>query len=257
MKIAAFQMSAHAGQQTNPKRIVAAMRTAKSQGAEVLVAPELALTGYGRGDDLRDLAEPADGPLVTKMEVAAREIGISLIAGFPERADDKCYISAVIIDANDTTPTQVYRKAYLYGAYEKQIFTAFGPTSELVELCGLKAGFLICYDIEFPENVRRLAKAGADIVIVPTALPLGSDGRHIARKVVPVRAYENQVHVVYANHADSDGAFEYQGMSSIIAPDGAALAEAPEKGDALLFATIDPDAYEACKARNPYLADLG
>ena len=107
------------------------MQSAKSQGADLLVAPELALTGYGRGDVLRDLAEAADGPMVSRMEQAARDIGIGLIAGFPERDGATLYISAMIIDPAGQQPTEIYRKAYLYGDYEKNIFTANGPSTLL------------------------------------------------------------------------------------------------------------------------------
>ncbi|NVO54332.1 carbon-nitrogen hydrolase family protein [Rhodobacteraceae bacterium B1Z28] len=255
MKIAALQMSATANPTTNPDRIIAAMARAKEQQADLLVAPELAMTGYGRGEELIKLAEPADGPTVQKLTRAAQDIGISLVVGFPEREGDTLYISAMIIDGAGGA-TQIYRKAFLYGSYEKGIFTANGPSCFVVDLCGLKAGFLICYDVEFPENVRRLAKAGADIVIVPTALPHGEEGRHIAQKVIPVRAFENQVHVVYANHADKDLMFEYQGLSSIAAPNGKTLAAAPESGEALLFAEITPDVYLPCRERNPYISDL-
>ena len=255
MKIAAFQMSAGADPASNLDRIMAAMREARGHGADLLVAPELALTGYGRGDALRDLAEPADGPMVTRMVAAAREIGIGLVAGFPERNGAQIHISALISDGSGQAPT-IYRKAYLYGAYEKAIFTPARPSATLVDLGGLKAGFLICYDVEFPENVRRLALAGADMVIVPTALPRGPSGHHIANRVIPVRAFENQIHVVYANHADADPYFTYQGTSFIVAPDATQLAVAEDAGEALIYADIRPGDYGESRAQNPYLSDL-
>lgn len=256
MKIAVYQMSAAVDPASNPDRIIDAMKRAKAQGADLLVAPELALTGYGRGEGLTSLAEPAEGPMVTQMVSAACEIGIGLIAGFPELDNDTRYISALVTDGSGQKNVQIYRKAYLYGEYEKQLFTGNGPSCFLVDLFGLKVGLLICYDVEFPENVRRLALAGADLVVVPTALPKGAAGHHIATRTIPVRAFENQVHLVYADHSDGDGRFEYQGLSSVVAPDATVLAMAQEQGDALLFADIVPDAYAASRAENPYLRDL-
>ena len=254
MKIAVFQMSAAADPATNPDRIIAAMRDAKGQGADLLVAPELALTGYGRGDVLRDLAEPADGPMVARMVEVACGIGIGLIAGFPERDGETLYISALVTDGAGAV--EVYRKAYLYGQYEKDLFQGNGPSCFVTDLFGLKVGLLICYDVEFPENVRRLALAGAEVVIVPTALPKGTAGHHIATRTIPVRAFENQVHLAYADHADGDGRFDYQGLSSVAAPDATVLAMAGETGDALLFAGIDPGVYGQSREENPYLDDL-
>ena len=93
-------------------------------------------------------------------------------------------------------------------------------------------------------------------MVVPTALPMGDYGRHIAGRVIPVRAFESQVFVAYVNNADSDGTFEYQGMSSVVAPDGVPLAMADERGEALLYAEIDLPAFAQCRLDNPYVADL-
>src|SRR5690606_14610277 len=102
----------------------------------------------------------------------------------------------------------------------------------------------------------RLAKAGAELVVVPTALPQGPHAAFIATSVVPVRAFENQVFVVYANHAGSDANFAYAGLSCAAAPDGRRLAAAADDRPALLFAKLDRDAYEDSRRANTYLADL-
>jgi predicted amidohydrolase len=70
-----------------------------------------------------------------------------------------------------------------------------------------------------------------------------------------VRAFENQVFVAYADNADREGAFAYQGQSIIAAPDGAVLASAPVAGDALIYARIDPARYLTNRQENPYLSD--
>ena len=74
--------------------------------------------------------------------------------------------------------------------------------------------------------------------------------------MIPVRAFENQVFVAYADHCGHDGAFSYAGLSIVAAPDGAALTEARPDGEALAVADIDPAAYKASAAENSYLADL-
>ena len=122
-------------------------------------------------------------------------------------------------------------------------------------LGGLKAGLLICYDVEFPETVRHLASSEADLILVPTALPASEHAGFIARSIIPVRAFENQVFVAYANHAGRDAAFSYAGLSGIAAPDGSDLARAPATGTRLLIADLDPSAFGAARAANPYLID--
>lgn len=256
MKLAVFQMLADADPDTNPARIEDAMRRARTAGADVMIAPELAMSGYGRGKLLRDLAQPSDGEWVRRMGKAAQTTGIDLVAGFPERDGDSTYISAMAVHADPEKPTHVYRKSFLYGDYEKELFRPHDPSAATIDMRGTTTGFLICYDVEFPENARRLAQAGADLIAVPTALPRGADGRHIANRVIPVRAFENQVYVAYANHAGSDGRFDYQGLSSIVAPDGTVQAKAGESEETLIFAEIDIATFETSRRVNPYLADL-
>ncbi|MFY8044397.1 MAG: nitrilase-related carbon-nitrogen hydrolase, partial [Rhodoferax sp.] len=77
---------------------------------------------------------------------------------------------------------------------------------------------LICYDVEFPEATRRLALAGADLIVVPTANMPEFD--FVAQSLVPVRAYENQLYVAYANYIGAEGAVHYGGLSLLAAPDG-------------------------------------
>ena len=254
MKLAALQMHAVAGDRTaNLFRIEKAARDAAAQGADLLVAPELAVTGYGAGDAMSDLAEPADGDLAQRFASLARETGVALVVGFAERDGETIWNSAVYADGRRSI---VYRKSHLYGPYERALFKPERPAACIVEHRGLKLGMLICYDVEFPENVRRLAQAGAQTVIVPTALPASDHAELIARKMIAVRAFENQVFVAYVNHCGADALFSYAGLSGIAAPDGTMLAEAPETGEALLFADLDPAAYAASAAANSYLADL-
>lgn len=255
MKIAILQMEAVAGDVgANLARIDAAAGEAVAGGADLLVAPELALTGYGAGDAIRSLAEPVDGPQVKQLQVMAQRHGLAVVAGFAERAGGTLYNSLVMVEAGERP--QVYRKTHLYADYEHSLFTSGKPSAALRSFRGLTLGFLICYDVEFPENVRRLAKVGAELILVPTALPQGPYAAFIATQVVPVRAFENQVFVVYANHAGRDANFAYAGLSCAAAPDGRRLAAATDDRPALLFAEINPGAYEDSRCANTYLADL-
>lgn len=255
MRIAVLQMQAVAGDVTaNLARIAAAASEASGKGANLLVAPELAVTGYGAGDALRDLAEPADGGQVRALAAIADAAGLSVIAGFAERAGDAIHNSAALV-GHGATPA-VYRKSHLYGDYERALFVPGEPVATIATVGGLRVGMLICYDVEFPENARRLAVAGAAVVAAPTAVPRGRYSSMIAERVIPVRAFENQIFVAYADHHGRDPLFTYAGLSQIAAPDGTTLASAPADGDALLIADIDPADYAHSRAENTYLRDL-
>lgn len=255
MKIAVLQMKAEAGDvAANLARIERAAKEAAASGAGLLIAPELAVTGYGAGEAFLAVADPAIGSVSESLFRIARENGIAIVAGFAEAAGADVFNSALFTDGQGKL--SVYRKSHLYGDYERRWFKAAAPSTVLVEHGGLKFGMLICYDVEFPENVRRLALAGADLVVVPTALPKGASGSFIAQHMIGVRAFENQAFVAYVNHCGEDGLFSYAGLSRIAAPDGTMLAEAADVGEALLFADIRPGDYARSRAENTYLADL-
>lgn len=257
MRIAALQMHAIAGDgEGNIARIASAATDAAAGGAKLLIVPELAVTGYGAGQAaFRTLASPATGEVADRLGAIARDNGIAIVAGFAEQEGTQTYNSALFTDGIGTNA--VYRKSHLYGDYERNAFRAGVPDSVMVELGGIRLGMLICYDVEFPENVRRLALAGADLVVVPTALPKGSSGTFVANHMIQVRAFENQVFVAYINHCGADDHFTYAGLSRIAAPDGTLLAEAPSEGETLLFAEIRPEDYAKSRAENTYLVDLG
>ncbi|APG92138.1 5-aminopentanamidase / Omega amidase [Sinorhizobium americanum] len=255
MKLAALQMKSVGGDiAANLVRIEGAASEAAAKGATLLVSPELGITGYGAGEAIRALAESAEGPTVETLRRISRDAGIAIIAGFAERAGTAVYNSAVHVDG-DASPT-VYRKSHLYGGYERSLFAPAEPSTRLFEHRGVTCGMLICYDVEFPENVRRLASAGADAVLVPTALPAGWSGTFITDHMIQTRAFENQVFVAYVNHCGSDAMFSFAGLSCIASPDGQVMAKANSADETLIFAEIDPQAFAISRAENTYLKDL-
>ncbi|MCY1325536.1 (R)-stereoselective amidase [compost metagenome] len=255
MKLAAFQMQSVAGDvAANLDRIARAAKEAAAEGATLLLTPELGVTGYGVGEALTALAEAPDGAIVQRLKAISAETGIAIIAGFAERDGTDVYNSAVYVDG-EATPV-VYRKSHLYGDYERAIFSAPEPSTRLFVHRGVTCGMLICYDVEFPENVRRLALAGAEAVLVPTALPAGWSGDFIAEHMIQTRAFENQVFVAYINHHGSDPLFSFAGLSRIAAPDGQLLAKAGAGQETMLLVEIDPRAYAISRLENTYLGDL-
>ena len=171
---------------------------------------------------------------------------------FAERAGDAIYNSAVFVEP--AGERVIYRKCQLYGAYENALFAPGDAATATVDFGGLRLGLLICYDVEFPETGRHLALAGAELVLVPTAQPDTPDAPFIAEKVVPVRAFENGIAIVYADHAGGDGRFAYAGRSCIALPDGSDGARAPAGGSAVIVADYEPERFSAVREVNPYLS---
>jgi predicted amidohydrolase len=230
--------------------ITEAARDAAAQGARLLVTPEMFVTGYNIGDRLAPLASV---DLVDRVARIAVDTGIAIAAGLPEPlADGRITNSLVVID-RDGTELLRYRKTHLFGPLDRGLFVAGDTLPGIIEIDGVRLSVLICYDVEFPETVRRTALAGADAVIVPTAQM--EPFAHIAERLIPVRAWENQIHVVYVNRVGSEGDLTYVGRSSIAGPDGEPLAALGPRETGLMIATIDPEATQRARQENPYLAD--
>lgn len=253
MKIAVYQAEGVAGDKEAALAILARQaRRAASRGVRLLVFPELFLTGYAIGEAAARLAEPADGPSAACAAAVARREGIALLYGFPERRGDRLYDAAILLDAEGRV-RGCHRKLHLYGREEKRRFTP-GEAWTILDLEGWRVGVLICLDVEFPETVRRLALAGADLVLVPAALPRQAD--IVARSVVPVRALENGIFLAYADLCDEEGGVAYGGLSAIAGPGGEFLARAGAKRAGLIAAELDRARLAATRGTLSYLAEL-
>ena len=223
---------------------------AAGRGAAVVVFPELFLTGYNLGDRVLALAEPVDGPSLRALAAIAETHRIAVVCGYAERSGTAVYNGAVLIDDAGITRLN-HRKLHLWAETEQRLFSP-GSTLAVAQLGDLTVGLLICYDVEFPEVARSLALQGADLILVPTALP--ARFHRLPHVVIPARAFENQVYMAYANRCGEEAGLAYLGSSTIAGPDATVLAQAGTD-PALLIAKIDPAAHAASRAENPYLTD--
>jgi len=215
---------------------------------DLVVCPELFLSGYDVGAQVVERADIADGVLGQRVAELAEKSGTTIVAGYPERDGDKIHNAVMVIGA-DGARLLDYRKRVIPPGFEGTYFTP-GSAQGMFQLQGWKIAVLICYDVEFPEYARQAAMAGADMIVAPTALR--SMWGVVADKVLPTRAFENGVFVLYANHAGAEGNCEYLGRSVILAPDGTELNRAGG-GDELITAVLDRSAVPAAQATLPYL----
>jgi predicted amidohydrolase len=233
--------------------LAAASRAARDAGATLLVTPEMFLTGYAIGQDkISELAEPASGHALRRVFEIARENGIGIVIGYPERGDDdRIFNAAAYVDPSVGLVAN-YRKSHLFGDVDRDAFSAGDGALVVFTIGPFKAALLICYDIEFPENARALTLCGADILLVPTALM--EPYSFIPRTLVPTRAYENQVFLIYANRCGVERDFVYYGESVVVGPDGVDLARAGAD-EILIVAELDPGLLSRSRTLNTYLTD--
>ncbi|MFF6879426.1 carbon-nitrogen hydrolase family protein [Streptomyces sp. NPDC012474] len=252
MRTALLQSSGRPGSTVeNLKVLDEAAGRAAAAGAGLLVTPEMFLTGYAIGDGIGRLAEPADGECADAIAEIATGHGLAIAYAYPERDGDAVFNSAQLISA-DGTRLANYRKTHLFGCFERDHFTPGNQPVVQAEIDGLRVGILICYDVEFPENVRAHALAGTDLLVVPTAQM--HPFQFVAESMIPVRAFENQMYVAYVNRAGREGEFEFVGLSTLAGPDGIARTRAG-RGEDLVLADVDPAFLAASREANPYLLD--
>lgn len=252
MRIAVVQAAGTPGDPTaNLTEVRRRATEAAAAGAQLVVFPEAFVTGYAIGADaIAALAEPLDGPGVTELRDIARVTGTGILCGYCELADGAIHNSAVLIGSDGSILANA-RKTHLFGTLDSG---AFRPGTELVSavLDGVRVGILICYDLEFPEAVRRLALDGARLIAVPTALM--HPDQVVADVLVPARAVENQVFVAYANRVGDEGSLRYVGSSCVAGPRGS-IVRADGDSETVLHAECDFTAIDRARAVQSYLHD--
>ncbi|MDT5112996.1 MAG: 5-aminopentanamidase [Mycobacterium sp.] len=221
------QLPLHIGD-TDGNRVAArtAIEQAAGDGAQIVVLPELASSGYVFADrsELVSLAEPRDGPSVTEWANLATAFGVTIVAGFPEAAGDAVYNSAAVVDP--TGLRGVYRKAHLWDT-ENAVFDRADDLPLLVDTEHGRIGVMICYDVEFPEWVRAVALEGADLLCAPVNWPLlprpeGERPTELVR--VLAGAGMNRMPIAVCDRAGVERGQHWIGGSVIIDADGYPLA---------------------------------
>jgi len=228
---------------------MAAERAAEG-GSKLLICPELYVSCYMAGEKLAERARPMYGEYAERVGEIAMLHNIAIAYTYPESNGHLVYNSAGFVDAEGRLIGH-HRKNHLPGSYEPKWLTKSAGIT-VFDYMGWKIAMLICYDIEFPESARQAALAGAELLIVPTAL--SANWGFVAEKLVPVRAFENGVFLAYANFAGKEKDLTYLGGSRIVAPDGADMAVAGNT-EQILTVTLNKAQIAAARETLPYLRD--
>jgi len=206
-------------------------------GAQLIVFPECALTGYcfESREEAMAVAEPADGKSVHEISLWCKSRKCWLVVGTLERDGERLYNAALLVGPNGLQA--VYRKIHL-PCLGVDRFVDPGDIPFQVHSTPVgRIGLHICYDAVFPEAARVMALDGADILCLLTNWPEGA--KPVAELVPRVRALENRVYFIAANRIGEEGGFKFIGMSQIVDPFGNWLAVADEPKETLLVSEID------------------
>lgn len=234
------------------------VRAAAELGARVVVAPEYSMFAVKRLDErVVAVAEPLTGPFVSGLRGIAAEFGVHLVAGVVEAPGgeepaDRIY-NTLVAATPDAEFAAVYRKAHLYDAFgflESDVVLP-GPLDEprTFTVDGVTFGLQTCFDLRFPEGIRRIAAAGAQVLLLPAQWIPGPGKVDQWTTLLRARAIENTMYVAAADQAAPKGA----GSSMIVDPNGSIVAELGEH-PGIATARIDLDFLAQVRKTNPSLS---
>lgn len=234
---------------------------ARAERADLVVFPELSLTGYYLKDLAGELACPADDARLRPIAEASRDLDVS--AGFVERGRDaRLHIAQGYWSRGKLV--HVHRKVYLptYGIFDDGRYFGPGDRFDVFTSAAGPAGIAICEDLWHVSVPYLYGATGATIVFSPSASP----GRGVAeggdlgtaescRLMDRFYAQYLTMYVVFANRVGLEDGISFWGGSEVVAPDGTVVARAPDFEEKLLMADVDPDLVARERDRNPLIRD--
>ncbi|HEY4896140.1 MAG TPA: NAD+ synthase [Solirubrobacteraceae bacterium] len=250
MRLALCQMNPTVGDIAgNAELIRVGMGSAVASGADLVLFPELALTGYPPEDLLLKEHFLADAAAALR-ELALQAREIVAIVGFPERAQDVYNAAAVLAGGGVNA---IYRKVYLpnYGVFDEQRYFQAGPAGAVIDIGGDRVGLTVCEDIWEPgPPASDEALAGASLILNISASPYHA-GKGVDReRMFAQRARENVACVAFCALVGGQDELVFDGHSCVIDHTGATIARAPQFEEALLLCDVDLAAARAARLRD-------
>jgi NAD+ synthetase len=226
----------------NAGRIAAMIAEARDEfGADIVVFPELALSGYPPEDLLLRPSFLADCDAAMR-RLAAETHGIVAVVGWPESAGAVVYNAASVL--RDGAIAQTYRKRELpnYAVFDERRYFEVDPDREdcVFEVGGVRVGLVICEDLWFAEPLAGTVAAGAQLVLAPNASPYEHDKHAQRDALLGERAREGQVGIAYVNAVGGQDALVFDGASLVADGDGRVHPAAAAFMDQWLVVDFDP-----------------
>ncbi|MCQ2292878.1 MAG: carbon-nitrogen hydrolase [Bacteroidaceae bacterium] len=276
MKTGIIQLTCSPDVQRNKVRIAEAIRKAASQGAELIVLPELHDTPYFcQCEDVNNfsLAETIPGPSTDFFGALAKELGIVIVASLFERRAAGLYHNTAVVLERDGTIAGTYRKMHIPddpGYYEKFYFTPGDLGFQPIQTSVGRLGVQVCWDQWYPEGARLMALAGAEILIYPTAIGYAASDtpeeqerqRRAWQLVQRGHAVANGLPVVTVNRTGHEAdpsrqtaGIQFWGTSFACGPQGEVIHACGAVDEEVVIVDIDLQRSEQVRRWWPFLRD--
>lgn len=262
LRVGLMQLQPTRDVQANLNDVLAAIEQAGAQGAELIVVPENALC-IGSNAEMRAAAVRLDGPEITAIRDAARRAGATVVVGgFKQKSERSLLQNTALVIREDGGVQGSYDKVHLFNAvvngtaFRASDVEAAGGQLVIANVKGVKVGLSICFDIRFPEMFRQLARAGAEVILIPAAFTQTTGEAHW-EVLVRARAIENEAYVVASATITSDDAvqsgFETYGHALVAGPWGDVMADLGTAPKAVRVVELDLDKVTRIRTKLPVL----
>ncbi len=230
---------------------------AKKQKADIIIFPEMSLTGYTTRDLTYELAEEIPGPSTDKIAKIAQKENLHLVYGMPEKSEKgKAILHNTAVLTSPEGYTGRYRKTYLptHSVFEEKRYFRPGYETPIFETSLGKIGLIICYDIFFPEVTRALRLQGAKFIICISASP--AIRKRFFETLIVARAIENTCFLAYVNLVGIENGLQFWGGSRLIGPGGSIITQLEYNEEDISFGTVNYEDLRPVEAFVPVLRDL-
>ncbi|WP_416353544.1 carbon-nitrogen family hydrolase [Agrilactobacillus fermenti] len=252
LTIAIAQMAIAFGQPAdNRAKVKKFVAQAAKQRADIVVFPELWDTGY----DLTRFDEIADSEGTTAQQLLAQlaqQYHIYILGGSVAVSHDGHFYNTTYVFDDQGQLLSTYRKVHLFGLMHEDQYLQAGNQMSHFTVKTVPATNVICYDIRFPEWLRKLSAAGSELIFVPAEWPEQRTQQWL--QLLAARAIENQSFVIGVNRVGDDPDNHFAGHSVVYDPLGNVLSELGDT-EALKTVTIDLDQITSVRGEIPVFAD--
>ena len=241
----------------NLQKIEEFTKKARNQAADLIVFPELSLTGYVMKDEVYEQAETIPGPSSRTIESISRKNGIAIVFGMPElskKAKATIFNTAVLVGTRGLIGK--YRKMYLptHSVFEEKRYFRPGYQTATFNTALGNIGLCICYDLFFPEVCRLTRLRGAQLIVVISASP--AVRKNYFEVLTTARALENTAFLAYVNRVGVEDGLQFWGGSRLIGPTGDLLAIAKYDQEDLVVCDLNYNDIRTAEPSIPTLRDL-
>jgi len=222
----------------NAAKVRELMHAARAGDADLLVCPELTLSGYPPEDLLLRPSFLAACQQALE-ELAAESDGVAAVVGFPH-SEGEVFNAAALLREGGVAAVAHKQALPNYGVFDDKRYFRRGRDSTVVTVAGVRVALLICEDVWVPEPAAAAARDGAELIVVINASPWDGLKQAEREAVLTARALETGCAIVYLNLVGGQDEVVYDGGSLLVNGDGSRVARAPAFADALLWAEFDP-----------------